>query len=86
MYEYTMDVKNPVRRTITRKTLNSPKVNETISLFDFVFRLKATNMGITGRIQGDNIEITPVKKEIRGNISIYISLSSFRNSSASTYP
>ena len=81
-----MDVKNPVRSIITRKMLNNPAVNDTISLFDFVFRLKATNMGITGSMQGDNIEITPVKKEIKGNISIYISLSSFKNSSASTYP
>ena len=81
-----MDVKNPVRSIITRKMLSNPNVNDMISLFDFVFRLKATNIGITGRIQGDNIEITPVKKEIKGNISIYISLSSFKNSSASTYP
>ena len=81
-----MDVKNPVRSIITREMLSNPNVKDMISLFDFVFKLKATNMGITGRIQGDNIEITPVKKEIKGNISIYISLSSFKNSSASTYP
>ena len=47
-----------------------PHVNEIISDFVFDFRLKATNMGITGRMQGDNIEITPVKKEINGRISI----------------
>jgi hypothetical protein len=63
-------VKNPVKKIMTAKMHNKPRVNESISLFDFVFKLKATNMGITGRMQGDNIEITPVKKEIKGNISI----------------
>jgi hypothetical protein len=55
---------------MTRKMLKRPNVNDTISLLDFVFKLKATNIGITGRMQGDNIEITPVKKEINGSISI----------------
>jgi hypothetical protein len=63
-------VKNPVRNIMTTNILNRPNVNDTISLFDLVFRLKATNIGITGRMHGDNIEITPVKKEIKGSISI----------------
>ena len=50
--------------------LPKPKVNENISLFDLVFKLKATKIGIIGKIQGDSIDITPVKKEITGRISI----------------
>lgn len=52
------------------KMLNKPKVNDSISLFVFDLRLKATNMGMIGRMHGDNMEITPVKKEIMGIISI----------------
>ena len=63
-------VKNPVKTIIAKKMLNRPVVKEIISLFDFVLKLKATKIGITGKIQGDKIEITPVKKEIKGKISI----------------
>ena len=63
-------MKNPVRNIIRMKMLNKPKVNDSISLFVFDLRLKATNMGMIGRMHGDNMEITPVKKEIMGIISI----------------
>ena len=52
------------------KMLNRPKVNDSISLLLFDFRLNATKMGMIGRMQGDNMEITPVKKETIGVISI----------------
>jgi hypothetical protein len=52
------------------KILNKPKVNDSISLFVFDLRLKARNMGMIGRMHGDNMEITPVKKEMMGIISI----------------
>lgn len=55
---------------MTKKILPKPNANANISLFDLVFKLKATNMGIIGNIQGDNIEIIPVKNEIKGSISI----------------
>ena len=55
---------------MTIKTVNKPKVNENNSLLFSEFKLKATNMGIIGRMHGDNIEITPVKNDIKGNISI----------------
>ena len=50
--------------------LNSPNMKDTISAFDSAFRLKPAIIGKVGRIQGDNIEITPVKNEIIGIISI----------------
>ena len=43
-------------------------------VFVLEFKLKPTNIGNIGSMHGDNIEITPVKKEIRGNKSIYIPL------------
>jgi len=52
------------------KMLNNPRIKENISAFDFVFKLNPTIIGIVGIIQGDNIEITPVKNEIIGIISI----------------
>jgi len=52
------------------KMLNNPKIKDNISAFDFVFKLNPTIIGIVGIIQGDNIEITPVKNEIIGIISI----------------
>jgi hypothetical protein len=52
------------------KMLNNPRIKENISAFDFVFKLNPTIIGIAGIIQGDNIEITPVKNEIIGIISI----------------
>ena len=69
---------------ISVKIENKPKVNENISIFLLDLRLKAMKIGKIGRIHGDNIEITPVKKDIKGNISIYIPLRVFKNSSAST--
>ena len=52
------------------KMLNNPSIKDNISAFDFVFKLNPTIIGIVGIIQGDNIEITPVKNEIIGIISI----------------
>ncbi len=70
IYLYTNAVKNAVRNMISVNIEKSPKVNETISIFGLDFRLNPINIGKIGRMQGDNIEITPVKKEIRGNTSI----------------
>ena len=50
--------------------LNNPSMKDTISAFDLVFKLNPTIIGIVGIMQGDNIEITPVKNEIIGIISI----------------
>ena len=63
-------MKNPVKKIITVKTENKPRTKDTISNFDFDFKLKAINIGKIGSIHGDNIEITPIKKEISGNTSI----------------
>ncbi len=70
MYEYTRDVKNPVNNIITTKMLRRPKMNDAISIFVFDFKLKARIIGMMGNMHGDNIEITPVKKERKGRISI----------------
>ena len=45
------------------KMLNNPSMNDNISAFDFAFKLNPTIIGIVGIMQGDNIEITPVKNE-----------------------
>ena len=55
---------------ITVKMLNNPSMKDNISTFDLAFRLKPTIIGKVGIMQGDNIEITPVVKEINGRISI----------------
>ena len=76
------------------KMLNNPRMKANISVFDLVFKLKPTIIGNVGIIHGDNIEITPVKNEIIGIISIKspiklnysICLSSSKNSSESKYP
>lgn len=52
------------------KMLNNPRMKDNISAFDLAFKLKPTIIGIVGIMQGDNIEITPVKNEINGIISI----------------
>ena len=52
------------------KMLNKPNTNDNSSAFDLVFKLKPTIIGKVGIMQGDNIEITPVKNEIIGIISI----------------
>ena len=49
---------------------NNPKANEMISGVLFDFKLKAKNIGKIGNMHGDNIEITPMKKEINGKTSI----------------
>ena len=47
--------------------LPMPKMKDNISLLDFALRLKATKIGMIGNMHGESIEITPVKKEIKGN-------------------
>ena len=59
---------------ITVNIENKPKLKARISAFVLEFKLKPIKIGNIGSIHGDNIEITPVKKEIRGNKSIYIPL------------
>lgn len=67
-------MKNPVRKTIIVKIVNKPKVKEIISTFVLDFKLNPINIGKIGSMHGDNMETTPVKKEINGKISIYIPL------------
>lgn len=50
--------------------LNNPNIKETSPIFVLDLRLNPTNIGRIGKIHGDNIEITPVKKEMKGRISI----------------
>lgn len=52
------------------KMLNSPNIKDNISTFDFAFKLNPTIIGKVGIMQGDNTEITPVKNETIGSISI----------------
>lgn len=63
-------MKNPVKRIMATKTLNKPQIKEKSSIFDLELRLTPTKIGIIGKMQGDNIEIIPVKKEKNGKISI----------------
>lgn len=49
---------------------NNPKANDMISAVLFDFKLKPKNIGKIGNMHGDNIEITPMKKEINGKTSI----------------
>ena len=63
-------MKKAVRKITRANMLKSPQTKAISSDLVRVFRLKATNIGIIGRMQGDSIEITPVKKEIKGRISI----------------
>lgn len=49
---------------------NKPKKKDKVSDFDFDFKLNPMKIGRIGNMQGDNIEITPVKKENKGTISI----------------
>ena len=69
-YWYTSDVKNPVRNITIMNMLNNPRWNDNISLLLFDFKLKATKIGMIGKMHGDSIEITPVRKEMNGIISI----------------
>ena len=63
-------MKNAVKAIMTRKIVENPKMNDKSSVLDLDFKLNATKIGMTGRMQGDRIDITPVKKEIAGRISI----------------
>ena len=63
-------MKNAVKKIMAVKIKSKPRVKETSSNLVFVFKLKPMKIGRIGRIQGDNIEITPVKNEIMGIISI----------------
>ena len=65
-----MAVNNPVKKIIRVKMLNRPMINDNSSALDLVFKLNPTIIGKVGIMQGDNIEITPVKNEIIGIISI----------------
>lgn len=70
MYEYRIDVKNTVMKIIIIKILNNPQINEISFILFLVFKLNPTKIGKIGMMHGDNIEITPIKKEISGKISI----------------
>ena len=50
--------------------LSNPKINEINLLLLLDSKLTPTKMGKMGKIHGDNIDITPVKKEMIGKISI----------------
>lgn len=63
-------MKKPVKKIIKTKIDNKPKMNDNKFDFDLDFRLTLTKIGKIGKMQGDNIEITPVVKEISGRISI----------------
>ena len=52
------------------KIENRPKLNAMISVFGWDFMLNPIKIGKIGRIHGDNIEITPVKNEIKRKTSI----------------
>jgi len=52
------------------KIVSKPQMNETSSILFLDFKLTPTKIGKIGNMQGDNTEITPVKKEMIGNISI----------------
>ena len=70
MYLYKIAVKNPVKKMIMVKMLNKPSIKDNISPFDLAFKLNPTIIGKVGIMQGDNTEITPVKNETIGIISI----------------
>ena len=63
-------MKKPVKKIIKTNIDNKPKMNDNRFDFDLDFRLTLTKIGKIGKMQGDNIEITPVVKEISGRISI----------------
>ena len=65
-----MAVKNPVKKMIIVKMLNKPSINDNISALDLAFKLNPTIIGKVGMMQGNNTEITPVKNETIGIISI----------------
>ena len=55
---------------ISVKIKKSPKLKDMISDFGLDFMLKPIKIGKIGSMHGDSIEMTPVKKEIKGNTSI----------------
>jgi hypothetical protein len=63
-------VKNAVKKITTIKMLNKPRINEINLVLLLDSRLTPTKIGKMGKIHGDNIDITPVKKERIGKISI----------------
>jgi len=62
-------VKNPVKKIIAINILIKPNRKDKMS-FVLKLRLTLTKIGKIGRIQGVNIDITPVVNEINGRISI----------------
>lgn len=52
------------------KIVSNPLTKDIKSDLDLDFKLTLTKIGKIGKIHGDNIDITPVKKEIKGRISI----------------
>jgi len=63
-------VKKPVRNITKTNIDNKPKIKDIRFSLDLDFKLTLTKIGKIGKMHGDNIEITPVVKEIKGSISI----------------
>jgi hypothetical protein len=63
-------VKKPVRNITKTNIDNKPKIKDIRFSLDLDFKLTLTKIGKMGKMHGDNIEITPVVKEIKGSISI----------------
>ena len=63
-------MKNAVKKITTIKMLNKPRINEINLVLLLDSRLTPTKIGKMGKIHGDNIDITPVKKDMIGKISI----------------
>jgi len=63
-------VKKPVRNITKTNIDNKPKIKDIKFSLDLDFKLTLTKIGKMGKMHGDNIEITPVVKEIKGSISI----------------
>ena len=63
-------MKKPVRNITKTNIDNKPKIKDIRFSLDLDFKLTLTKIGKMGKMHGDNIEITPVVKEIKGSISI----------------
>ena len=63
-------MKKPVRNITKTNIDNKPKIKDIRFSLDLDFKLTLTKIGKIGKMHGDNIEITPVVKEIKGSISI----------------
>lgn len=74
-------MKYTVANRIIIKIANKPKINEIISVFFLFLRLNPINIGKIGKIQGERIEITHVKKETNRTSSIKYPHISFIKSS-----